>query len=92
MVTQSLMVPDAKAAERRKSPRHLVGVPGTITLSEGKTVGCVVMDISTRGARITTPSKLPDKFSLKIRASALGLDCHVLWRHGQDVGVRFGKA
>lgn len=91
-VTNVRMVPNAKAPERRKSPRHQVAVAGTITLSGGETLSCVVMDISTRGARIRASSKLPNRFLLKIRSTALGLGCHVLWRHGDDVGVRFGSA
>jgi len=86
------MVPTAKLSERRKSPRHRVAVPGTIILSTGGTLACTVMDISPRGARISARSRLPDRFSLKVRATASGLDCHVLWRRGEEVGVRFGRA
>jgi len=76
-------------SERRRFARHRVGVPGAVLMADGRSLPCEVMDISLSGARVTSAVDLPDTFNLRIRPSAAGLVCQVLWRRGAVVGVSF---
>ena len=66
-----------------------MGVPGAVLMADGRSLPCEVMDISLSGALVTSAVDLPDTFNLRIRPSAAGLVCQVLWRRGAVVGVSF---
>lgn len=68
-----------------------MGARGTVLMADGRSLPCEVMDISPSGARVTASIDLPDTFNLRIRPSATGLVCQVLWRKGAVVGVSFSS-
>lgn len=54
-------------------------------------IGCIVRDLSTRGARIEVRLKaapVPDRFQLNI-PNVLKQTCRVVWRKGREIGVSF---
>lgn len=81
----------AEATENRSSHRKTTYNGGEIGYG-GKKVGCIVRDLSPKGARIEvkfgTPA-LPDRFDLTI-PGVLAKGCRVIWREGRELGVKFG--
>lgn len=80
-------MPDKRIAQRR-----LVGYRAHLKLNDsGTPVECVVRDISQTGARliVTSPSELPDTFSLFL-SKDVARQCRVVWRKEKQVGVNFG--
>jgi hypothetical protein len=78
-----------KKRETRKSVRQ----SGWITLDGGFAARpCVVVDLSTAGAKVTVDdsqalgSKLRLAFS---RDARTGRSCEVVWRRGKTMGVKF---
>jgi len=55
------------------------------------TIDCVVRDISEVGAKIRVNGSVapPDQFSLRVELDAMWVDCEVIWRDGEFLGVRF---
>ena len=65
---------------------------GIVSYNGGNiTFPCVVRDISDTGARIRTDEDRhpPDTFQLLIELDGVVADCEVVWRNGNQVGVRF---
>lgn len=80
-------MPDKRIAQRR-----LVGYRAHLKLNDsGTLVECVVRDISQTGARliVTSPSELPDTFSLFL-SKDVARRCRIVWRKEKQVGVNFG--
>lgn len=78
--------------DRRSDPR-LKTVRAAVTLFDSpfSPMPCVVLDLSERGARINAPfsAQLPDSFQLTIESQNLKRACEVVWRRGDEIGVRF---
>ena len=76
--------------ERRDTSRRRVLKTGTISF-EGQSFECAVRDVSEVGACLvlTTPTPLPGNFTLFIRTAKMMRHCHVMWRAGRRMGVRF---
>ena len=55
------------------------------------TLSCTVRDISDTGARVRVDGSVsaPDTFELIIQIDGLEASCEVVWRNGNEVGVRF---
>lgn len=77
---------DRRASERRKLFRI-----ATITYAgSGWPVPCVLLDISPDGARLALPTQsVPDDLHLVVEREAISRPCRVVWRKGEEVGVRF---
>jgi hypothetical protein len=76
--------------QKRISPRRRVFKAGLIAF-EGMTVDCTLRNISTSGAGIELSSlvETPETFRLIIQADNFIHVCHLPWRHGQCLGVKF---
>ena len=57
-------------------------------------VDCLIRDISPYGARLIFSDAVttPDVLDLYIPQKEQTLRVHVIWRHGQEVGVAFAQA
>jgi len=57
-------------------------------------VDCLIRDISPYGARLIFSDSVttPDVLELYIPQKEQTLRVHVIWRHGQEVGVAFAQA
>ena len=77
--------------ERRDKTRRHTYLPAFLFAGAGTPLGkCIVKDISEHGAKITYSAveELPNEFLL-----TMGMNrqhCRVMWRHQNEVGVRFG--
>jgi PilZ domain-containing protein len=81
--------------EARVAPRRRVLKAGIAASNERRlTVACTVRDVSTTGARLRVDGSvgIPDTFELIIEVDGLEADCQVVWRRGNEVGVRFVAA
>jgi PilZ domain len=77
--------------ENRASHRRTTYTGAEISFA-GKKIGCIVRDLSARGARLETKfgtAPVPDKFELNV-PKVLKQSCRVMWREGREVGVKFG--
>lgn len=83
------MIPAKKKRESRKSVRQ----SAWMTLDGGfATRPCVVVDLSTTGAKITVDDAgtAPAGFRLAFSRNVKdGRQCEVIWRRGKTLGVRF---
>ncbi|MGE3914197.1 MAG: PilZ domain-containing protein [Hyphomicrobiaceae bacterium] len=62
-------------------------------------VACVIRNLSATGARIeivrgerkpfTTEERIPDLFTLGFRLERTEVDCELIWRRGDVIGVKF---
>lgn len=90
---QAPAAPVAQATgEKRSNTRRRALKAGIIAYNDGNmTFPCVVRDISDAGARLKTDVNRhpPDTFQLQTELGGLIVDCQVVWRDGQQVGVRF---
>lgn len=76
-----------RAADRRR-----VLKAGLIAYNERHvTLPCGVRDMSASGARLSVTGSIsaPDTFELIIEVDGIEVPCEVVWRRGQEVGVRF---
>ena len=94
----SLLAHVLDAVERRRSNRKLASIPGWIdTGGLLPLLECKVRNYSVGGAKLELSDAavlLPATFVLRISTAAgtgTGVDCHVLWRRGSFIGVRFLK-
>jgi hypothetical protein len=82
-------------ADRRTSPRQALGRDVLICSEDGNALGaCHLCDVSASGARLSlTPrvlGKLPEEFILVLAKQAkVHRRCRVVWRGGDEIGVRF---
>lgn len=91
----AFVVPDntvEEAAERRRAARRRTVRAAEIMLpSEDNPVSCVLVDISTTGARLSVPDglQLPEAFGLHVAALSLRTRCALRWRRNGEAGVEF---
>ena len=60
-------------------------------IETGETLSCTIRDIHSRGARISiiNPERVPNKVMIKSRSDGLDTLGEVVWRRGNEIGVRF---
>ena len=81
--------------ERRRVTRQKSFLRGMIYFNNRRNaVDCLIRDISPYGARLIFSDSVstPDVFELYIPQKEQTLRIHVIWRHGQEVGVAFAQA
>ena len=73
-----------------RAPRRPTNVAG-LAKFDNKEVTVVLRDRSETGARLRPVSKtqLPESFRLVVPFEKIDTDCVVVWRRGNDCGVRF---
>ena len=78
--------------ELRQSVRQRV-LKGAVAAFQNyrSTVECQLRDISQTGCRLRliSPQILPNTFSLRVTADKTTAECEIMWRRGNDVGIRF---
>jgi PilZ domain-containing protein len=80
------------ANEGRIAPRRRMLKSGRIAYADRHvTIECLVRDMSATGARLKVSGSVtaPDTFELLIALDGLEANCQVVWRSGQDIGVKF---
>lgn len=86
---------EQRIAERRRTARQKSFLRGMIYFNNRRNaVDCLIRDISTYGARLVFSDAvtIPDVLDLYIPQKEQTLRIHVIWRHGQEVGVAFPQA
>src|SRR3954447_7363756 len=86
---------EQRTAERRRIARQKSFLRGMIYFNNRRNaVDCLVRDISPYGARLIFSDAVstPDVLDLYIPQKEQTLRIHVIWRHGQEVGVAFAQA
>ena len=73
-----------------RAPRRPTNVAG-LAKFDNKQVTVVLRDRSETGARLRPVSKtqLPNSFRLVVPLEKIDIECVVVWRRGNDCGVRF---
>lgn len=74
----------------RSTPRRATNKAGVI-LANGKEHTVVLRNASASGARLrlVRNAELPDRFRLSAPMEKIDADCHLVWRRGNDIGVKF---
>lgn len=83
---------EGRQGNRRTEPRRRVARSATISAHDAPTpVPCVVLDISTGGARLDVhhSAEIPQRFRLVIDLEGTERTCEVVWRRENSVGLRF---
>lgn len=78
--------------EPRRSIRRRILKSGLICFNaRHSTLPCVVRDFSENGARLRVTGSInaPDTFELFIELDGIWVDCEVVRRNGEEVGVEF---
>lgn len=87
---------EAEARWAKRTPSKLGGQIQHHSLAAA--LPCTVRDTSSTGARLETVvqrggnisrGRVPDQFTLFMPLDRLEIDCQVMWRHGNLVGVRY---
>src|SRR3954469_16671823 len=84
-----------RTMERRRTARQKSFLRGMIYFNNRRSaVDCLIRDISPYGARLIFSDAVttPDVLELYIPQKEQTLRIHVIWRHGQEVGVAFAQA
>ena len=84
--------PQRRTLERRRTARQKSLLRGTIPFNNRRSIlDCVIRDISPYGARLifSDAVTVPDVFELNIPQKEQTLRSHIIWRHGDEVGVAF---
>jgi len=90
----------AMADENRRSRRQTACLQAVIESDRlSEPVGCVIRNLSATGARIeliraerkvfVSEERIPDVFTLGFRLEKTEVDCEMVWRRGDTIGVRF---
>lgn len=102
--SQRAMAPAAPQAaqfiERRWAARKPSMAAAAIRLPDNSVpIPCLVRDVSTTGAKIELVTgadnllggrvRLPPKFTLQIKVDRMEVDCAIVWRKSEFVGVRY---
>lgn len=84
------------AIVKKRDARRLVHQAGWITLDGGFAArACQVLDLSASGAKLTLddPTSVSNKIKLGFsRDGRNARSCHVVWRRGKTLGVKFSGA
>jgi len=86
--------PKQSAVERRKVVRQKSFLRGMIYFNNRHSaLDCLVRDISPYGARLVFSDAvtIPDVLKLYIPQKEQTLRVHVIWRHGEEVGIAFAQ-
>ena len=77
--------------EHRRSPRLRTIKGGSIIFGLTATIDCIIRNMSDAGAslEVANPGGIPGEFTLLIRPEIIKRKCHVVWRTGRRIGVRF---
>jgi PilZ domain-containing protein len=81
--------------ERRRAVRHKSFLRGNIQFNNGRnSADCLIRDITTFGARLVCSDSIttPDVVDVYIPQKEQTFRAHVIWRHGQEIGVAFALA
>ena len=80
----------AAPAERRQFGRQRTYVHGRISARGRPSVTCIMRDVSEGGAllEVSEPQWLPSRFHLIVEADGLEVDCEIMHRAEDAVGVR----
>src|SRR6476619_8232043 len=84
-----------RQTERRRIARQKSFLRGMIYFNNRRNVvDCLIRDISPYGARLIFSDAVttPDQLDVYIPQKEQTLRSHVIWRHGQEVGVAFAQA
>ena len=79
--------------EKRGASRQRVLKAGKIIFAGGAlSVDCTIRNLSANGARLQVPTtvSIPDRFILVDAHSGTRHEAVVVWRRGDQIGVRFG--
>ena len=77
---------------RRKEPRTRVFKAGTVAINnKSSTISCTIRNLSDGGARLKVQGlfRPPHEFDLLVPADDWEAGCEVVWRNGNELGVRF---
>jgi hypothetical protein len=79
-------------SESRVAPRRRVLRSGRLAYGEGLSADCPIRDESVTGARISVGAHpLPREVVLVCLSTGVAYEAQVVWRRGQDAGLRFGR-
>ena len=89
--TSSALLEQEPGDKRISSRRRVLKAGRAASNDRHLTVSCTVRDISDTGARLRLDTSLgvPDTFELIIEIDGLEVNCEVVWRSKNEVGVRF---
>ncbi len=76
----------------RREKRHEVQKSASVGIIEtGESISCTIRDIHTRGARISviSPERIPNKVLITSRSDGLETLGEIVWRKGNEIGVKF---
>src|SRR5690242_19751259 len=83
-----------RTVERRRVARQKSFLRGSVHFNNRRSVvDCLIRDISPYGARLIFSDAVttPDVVELYIPQKEQTLRSHIIWRHGQEVGVAFAQ-
>lgn len=78
--------------ERRRAARQKSFLRGNIQFNNGRnSADCLIRDFTSRGARLVCSDTIttPDLVDVYIPQKEQTFHAHVMWRHGQEIGVAF---
>ena len=78
---------DRRATERRRIVRAAISTFDSLQSA----IPCVLLDLSEGGARLNLSSvqDLNDEFRLTVETENIDRRCVIVWRSGDEIGVRF---
>ena len=76
--------------QKRQATRRPTNKAGVIRV-DGKDHTVVLRDASPAGARLRLlrSVELPERFRFSAPMEKIDAECHVIWRRGNDIGVKF---
>lgn len=79
------MTKEARTAKRRRTNN------AGLLRTDGKEFAVLLRDASKTGARVrlVTPFDVPDRLTLIAPMEKINAPCTVVWRRGNDLGLRF---
>jgi len=78
--------------DQRTAERYAAEDGAEALVPGAESVSCVIIDISTTGARVALSDEniaLPENLKIYIAERDLIADCKVVWRKGKEFGVSF---
>ncbi len=85
----------SKMPTRRRTERLKSFLRGRVNFDNGRiSLDCLIRDITNLGARIifSDTVNIPSVVNLHIPQKAQTLRAHVIWRHGDEIGLAFTEA
>jgi hypothetical protein len=82
-------------AERRQIARQKSLLRGTVYFNNRRSaLDCLIRDMTRYGARLVFPDAVttPDVVDLFIPQKERTLRAHIIWRHGNEIGIVFAQA